>query len=86
MHFDVLFLVSWNSIELAKPQLSQKSSQNATGGGSCVHFLEQWISYWHYKATTVTFKTSQNATPWQMMLYPRRESITVVEIHSLEFL
>ena len=32
--------ISWNIIELAKPQLSQKSSQNATPGGSFVHFLE----------------------------------------------
>ena len=33
--------ISWNGIELPKPQQSQKSSQNATcGGGGCVHFLE----------------------------------------------
>ena len=37
---DVHFLVSWNSIELAKPQQSQKSSQNATSGGGYVNFLE----------------------------------------------
>ena len=36
--------ISCNSIELAKPQQSQKSSQNATGGGGggggWFHFLE----------------------------------------------
>jgi len=40
--------ISWNSIELPKPQQSQKSSQNATrdgggcggGGGGWFHFLE----------------------------------------------
>ena len=49
----------------SKPQQSQKSSQNATRGGSCVHFLEQWLSYWllqshnsHKRALTL----SQNAT------------------------